>query len=129
MLVLTRKAQERIQIGDNVTITILRVQGRSIRVGIEAPRAIRIVRGELPQTHTDEKTTDAPLGQPHVPHQRSCEGHESVDPALDGGDPLAGPLPCRSGGMTRLRTGKGWPSNRLRNDSRITSAFQFGENL
>lgn len=48
MLVLTRKLQEQIRIGDNITITILRVKGRSVRVGIEAPRDVRLVRGELP---------------------------------------------------------------------------------
>ncbi len=47
MLVLTRKAQQQIQIGDNITITIVRVKGQSVRVGIEAPRNVRVVRGEL----------------------------------------------------------------------------------
>ena len=49
MLVLTRKLQEQIQIGDNITITILRVKGNSVRVGIDAPREIRVVRSELPR--------------------------------------------------------------------------------
>jgi len=48
MLVLTRKAQQRIQIGDNITISIIKVKGNSVRVGIEAPMEVRIVRAELP---------------------------------------------------------------------------------
>lgn len=48
MLVLTRKAQQTIRVGENITITILRVKGQSVRVGIEAPRDIHVVRGELP---------------------------------------------------------------------------------
>jgi carbon storage regulator CsrA len=48
MLVLTRKLQERIKIGENVTITVLRVKGNSVRIGIEAPRHVRVVRAELP---------------------------------------------------------------------------------
>jgi len=48
MLVLTRKTQEKIQIGDSITITILKVHGRSVKVGIEAPRDVRVVRAELP---------------------------------------------------------------------------------
>ena len=48
MLVLTRKTTEKIQIGENVTITILRVKGQAVRVGIDAPRDVRIVRTELP---------------------------------------------------------------------------------
>jgi carbon storage regulator CsrA len=47
MLVLTRKSQERILIGDNIKITILRVKGNSVRVGIDAPSDVRVVRGEL----------------------------------------------------------------------------------
>jgi carbon storage regulator CsrA len=47
MLVLTRKTQEKIQIGDSITITILRVQGQAVRIGIEAPGEVRVLRGEL----------------------------------------------------------------------------------
>ncbi len=53
MLVLTRKLQEQIQVGDDITITILRVKGNTVRVGIEAPRHVRVVRGELPQFEVD----------------------------------------------------------------------------
>jgi len=48
MLVLTRKHQEQIRIGDNITVTVLKVKGNSVRLGIEAPRDIRVIRGELP---------------------------------------------------------------------------------
>ncbi len=47
MLVLTRKAQQQIQIGNNIVITIVRVKGQSVRVGIEAPQDVRVIRGEL----------------------------------------------------------------------------------
>ena len=47
MLVLTRKSHEQIQIGDNITITILRVKGGAIRVGIDAPRNVTVLRKEL----------------------------------------------------------------------------------
>ena len=47
MLVLTRKLDEKIRIGENITITLLRVQGNTVRLGIEAPRDIRVIRGEL----------------------------------------------------------------------------------
>jgi carbon storage regulator len=48
MLVLTRKLQQQIKIGNEITVTILRVKGQTVRVGIEAPRNMRVVRGELP---------------------------------------------------------------------------------
>ena len=47
MLVLTRKVQQQIQIGDKVTITIVRVKGQTVRVGIEAPKDVRVIRSEL----------------------------------------------------------------------------------
>lgn len=47
MLVLTRKLEEKIQIGPDVTITILRIKGRSVQVGIEAPSRVQVLRGEL----------------------------------------------------------------------------------
>ncbi len=50
MLVLTRKQNEEIVIGDNVKVTVLQIKGNSIRLGIEAPKEVRIVRAELPPT-------------------------------------------------------------------------------
>ena len=47
MLVLTRKQQERIHIGDQITITVVRIQGNSVRIGIEAPRDVRVIRCEV----------------------------------------------------------------------------------
>ena len=47
MLVLSRKASERIVIGDNVTIVINKISGSRVTIGIEAPDDVRIVRGEL----------------------------------------------------------------------------------
>ncbi len=59
MLVLTRKHQEKIQIGENVTITILKVKGRTVRLGIEAPRQVKVVRGELPRVPGDDAGSSA----------------------------------------------------------------------
>lgn len=47
MLVLSRKAGERILIGDDVAITVVRIGPNSVRVGIEAPKSMNIVREEL----------------------------------------------------------------------------------
>jgi carbon storage regulator len=49
MLVLTRKAGERIVIGDDVVVTILDVRGDGIRIGIDAPRGVKIQREEVLQ--------------------------------------------------------------------------------
>lgn len=47
MLVLSRKPGERILIGNDVTVTIVRIGPNNVRLGIEAPRQLNIVREEL----------------------------------------------------------------------------------
>lgn len=47
MLVLSRKPGEKILIGDNVSVTIVRIGPNTVRIGIEAPRNMNIVREEL----------------------------------------------------------------------------------
>jgi carbon storage regulator len=48
MLVLTRKLNERIMIGDDIVITLIEVRGdNSVRIGIEAPRGVKIQREEI----------------------------------------------------------------------------------
>ena len=47
MLVLTRKTDEQILIGDDIRITLVKVRGNSVRLGIDAPKNMRVVRGEL----------------------------------------------------------------------------------
>ena len=47
MLVLTRKLGEEILIGDNIRITVARINGNRVALGIDAPDSVRIVRAEL----------------------------------------------------------------------------------
>ncbi|MGI6152236.1 MAG: carbon storage regulator CsrA [Christensenellaceae bacterium] len=46
MLVLTRKANEAILIGDDITVTVLNVESDRVRIGIDAPKSMRIYRYE-----------------------------------------------------------------------------------
>lgn len=47
MLVLSRKQNERIRVGDSVVVTVVRVSGDKVRIGIEAPPNVRVLRDEL----------------------------------------------------------------------------------
>ena len=47
MLVLTRKKDEQLQIGEQITVTVLKVKGSSVQIGIEAPRSVKVLRSEL----------------------------------------------------------------------------------
>tara|TARA_R110002111_G_scaffold191869_1_gene258133 strand:- start:24569 stop:24772 length:204 start_codon:yes stop_codon:yes gene_type:complete len=67
MLVLSRKPGERIRIGDDVTLTIVRIGPNSVRLGIDAPRSMSIVReelcidfSELPETEQYKEETSSP---------------------------------------------------------------------
>ena len=54
MLVLSRKEGERISIGDNITLIVSKVSGNRVTIGIEAPRDVKVVRGELQLQATSE---------------------------------------------------------------------------
>ena len=47
MLVLTRKPRQQIMIGDNIVINVVEVQGENVRIAIDAPKDIKIYRGEI----------------------------------------------------------------------------------
>jgi carbon storage regulator len=58
MLVLTRKQSERIRLGDSIVVTVVRVSGDKVRLGIEAPADMLVLRDEL---------SPLPAGSPAVP--------------------------------------------------------------
>lgn len=47
MLILTRKSNESIQIGDDVTFTVLSVQGNKVSIGIDVPKDVGVHRDEI----------------------------------------------------------------------------------
>ncbi len=54
MLILTRKIGESLLIGDNIRVTVLEIRGKQVRLGIEAPADIAVLREELSQ-HIDQE--------------------------------------------------------------------------
>ena len=59
MLVLSRKQNERIRVGDSVVVTVVRVSGDKVRIGIEAPAHVRVLREELDNDAVGEVTLEA----------------------------------------------------------------------
>jgi carbon storage regulator len=52
VLILTRKTQDRIYIGDDIVVTVTLVDRGKARIGVEAPAGVRVYRGEiLPKSH------------------------------------------------------------------------------
>lgn len=61
MLVLTRKPRQQIMIGDDIVINIVEVQGDNVRIAIDAPRSIKIYRGEIYRAIQEENKQAATL--------------------------------------------------------------------
>jgi len=55
MLVLTRKPEESICIGEDIEVFVLRVSGNRVRIGVDAPESVRILRNELKEDGDDKK--------------------------------------------------------------------------
>ena len=62
MLVLTRKPGEKIFIGDNVSLTVVEVKGDSVRIAVDAPRDVKIYRGEIDEAIIAENKAAAIAG-------------------------------------------------------------------
>ena len=58
MLVLSRRETERIRLGDSIVVTVVRVTGDKVRLGIDAPADVIVLREELePRERVDKATT------------------------------------------------------------------------
>jgi carbon storage regulator len=77
MLVLSRKSGERICIGDNITIEVRRVAGNRVTLALDAPRNVRILRGELEQAAREfREPSEKDEPEPFViTHHRVDLGH------------------------------------------------------
>jgi carbon storage regulator len=72
MLVITRKAGDRVQIGDDITVTLLEITGSSVRLGIDAPAEVAVYRHEILQAVQEENRAAAEAGA-ELPSAHSAE--------------------------------------------------------
>lgn len=68
MLVITRKLTESLVIGENIRITVLEVGKDRVRLGIDAPKNIKIVREELFDTERQNLEAASPLSKTALEH-------------------------------------------------------------
>jgi len=100
MLVLTRKQQEKIRIGDQITVTVLKMKGKTVRLGIEAPTQVPVVRGELSfEGQAVQRQSQENDGEPEPPRPTTvADSH--VERARDHWptkSPVRGASPCGEG--------------------------------
>lgn len=64
MLVLTRRPHQQIMIGDDIVVNVVDVNGENVRIAIEAPKEVKIFRGEIYKAITEEnrKAAEASAG-------------------------------------------------------------------
>lgn len=107
MLVLNRKREEKVQIGPDITITILRIKGRAVKIGIEAPEGVRVIRSELLG-----KPSAAPSDEPPAVDARQRPVASPGGPAP--GDPARGSIPSNhpAASLDPGRAGRGGPWRR-----------------
>jgi carbon storage regulator len=61
MLILTRKLGEKINIGDDITITLVEIKGTQVKLGIEAPKTIEIHRQEIYERIREENLSSSEI--------------------------------------------------------------------
>ncbi len=94
MLVLTRKLMERLYIGEDICVTVVRLEGGQVRLGIDAPRQVPVVRAELVPARAVEPSP--PASPPPAPR---VEGRPAPPAHL----PLRSPRPSAPGIGIRRR--------------------------
>lgn len=89
MLVLSRRLQQQIVIDQRITITILGVKGKTVRVGIEAPQDCKILRREIELELDPAQWNAPPSGAEAAPQSEPASEHAAGPPETSSVLPLA----------------------------------------
>lgn len=75
MLVLSRKQNQTLRIGDDIELKVLEVRGGVVRLGINAPNSIPVLRGELAVVPVDDSVPATDLA---VPNRRGLKNRRAI---------------------------------------------------
>ncbi|RUL86096.1 carbon storage regulator [Tautonia sociabilis] len=80
MLVLSRTSSQDIMVGDSIRITVVAIAGGRVRLGIDAPQDVAVIRGELART---EDSSGPPGGDPPTAPNPDAAGRSGPDGPAD----------------------------------------------
>jgi len=66
MLILSRRVRESVMIGDDVTVTILGLKGGQVRLGVDAPKSVRVHREEIYERIKREQIGEVAANEPQL---------------------------------------------------------------
>jgi carbon storage regulator len=67
MLVLSRKCEQSLLLGDDIVVTVLSIEGDRVKLGIDAPRSVSVLRQEVyQQVRSSNTTAAAPIARPQI---------------------------------------------------------------
>ncbi len=83
MLVLTRKSNQSIMIGDEIEVSVLSVMGEKVRIGIQAPQKVPVFRKEIYLEIHRETGAVTTAGTDGSPHRGAAEGEAEAEASVD----------------------------------------------
>jgi carbon storage regulator len=87
MLVLTRKSNQSIMIGDNIEVSVLAIMGEKVRIGIQADRSVPVFRKEVYLEIQAEQPPDGSAPEPQSDGSAPAESPDGSAPEDDGSAP------------------------------------------
>ena len=102
MLVLSRKPNQSIRIGNNINITVVRIKGNTIQLGIDAPRDVHVVRSELLERESNAAPSVGEMAGTREPSTRQPESVADEENSGVDAEPELNLLPSSPNDLSRL---------------------------
>lgn len=107
MLVLSRKSEQQIVIGDQIKITVLSVKGNTVKIGVEAPEHVRVLRSEIIGRPPKDKSAAETVAAPSVASLQTASKPVRNHTECAAVDPFAGRVADARPSAPVSRSGQG----------------------